>query len=137
MKKIAFTFVEVIVSLLLISLLLVLVSSTSSALMNFEKKQETQISGNEYINYLRKKALAYKNGLETESFYDNNLDIIADEFYENYHPQKDFPHQIAAPTVETPIATDGVTLYVYHFHLLNSKETTNKSTESIFAFSAN
>jgi len=137
MKRQAFTFVEVMVSLLLISLLLTLVCSTSSSLMNYEKQQETEIAGNEYINYLRKKALAYENCIVTDYFYHNNYDEIADEFYFDYNPERNYPHQIATPTVIKPIEKENLTLYVYHFHLQNSKDTTDLSTETIIAFSSN
>lgn len=137
MIKKAFTFVEVIIALLLISLLLLLVSSTTASMLSMEKRQEKIISGNEYINYLRKKALAYRNGLVVEDFFSGNTDLIADEFYEAYHEAKDYPHQTVAPTIETPIATNNVTVYIYHFHLLNSNDTLDQSTETIITFSPN
>ncbi|MDN5360632.1 MAG: hypothetical protein PWQ84_1695 [Thermotogaceae bacterium] len=130
MNRNAFTLVEIIVSILLISLLLILVSSTISSLINFENKQERQISGNEYIYYLRKKALSYSGTLTPSDFYSDGTDQIAELFYEMYDPNTDYPHQTEAPT-STKI-TDGGVFYINHFFLQYSNNPNDKATETIF-----
>jgi len=133
MRRNGFSMIEILISLVLITFLLSLVCSSSSSLMCFEQNQEEQVAGNEYIQFLRKKALIHNGQIPIDAFYKDGNDMVAIEFYGiDYRSDKDFPHQIATPT-SLPLSSGSA--YIHQFILLNSSNPDDKSTETVFVAS--